>query len=77
MSWKRVEQELDILQLVKTQMKAKILMRELLSPIERYLLINNRRFLANEEVSNSDSNNGSEHKDMQRQYKEQSTQDPD
>lgn len=45
-------------------------MRVLLSPVERILLNNNRRFIANFEVSDSDSNSENQNEDMRLQSKD-------
>ena len=71
----RVERELDVKELVKKQMRLKILMRVLLGPVERVLLNNNRSFIANFEVSDSGSNGENQNEDMKLQSKEQCDRD--
>jgi len=54
--WKRIEKELDIEEYVKTQMRAKIVMKALLTPVEHFLVRNNRKFIVNSASSDTGSN---------------------
>jgi len=58
--WKRIEQELDIVEFVKTQMRAKVVMKALLTPVERFLVRNNRKFIVNSVTSESEENQSGE-----------------
>lgn len=66
--WKRIEKELDFVEFVKTQMRAKIVMKALLTPIERYLVRNNRNFIVNSASSGSEENESGEELALKKQF---------
>ena len=69
--WKRIEKELDFVEFVKTQMRAKIVMKALLTPIERYLVRNNRNFIVNSASSGSEENESGEELALKKQFLKQ------
>ena len=69
--WKRIEKELDIEEYVKTQMRAKIVMKALLTPVERFLIRNNRNFIVNSASSDTGSNESSMEPTLRKQFLKQ------
>ena len=55
----RVEQELDIIKFLKSQMKIDIAIKTLFSKAERYLIKNNRKFVLNTSESDGSSSTNS------------------
>ena len=52
---KRIEKQIDVEELIRTQMRVKVALKALMTPVERYLLRNNRSFVLDSASSGSDT----------------------
>ena len=52
---KRIEKQIDVEELIRTQMRIKVALRFLFTPVERYLLRNNRSFVLDSASSESET----------------------
>ena len=52
---KRIEKQIDVEELIRTQMRIKVALRSLFTPVERYLLRNNRSFVLDSASSESET----------------------